>query len=219
MDKSEVCLITVHGGGRPEILEAQKSVFSYFGWSINQICEPLIRVGHGVAIDSVLNNLCNDFVNSGIKTIAFIDSDCICLNENSIPNMIDKVKDNNSIAGCIQNSGHLFPNNNVWHPYIGAFCFWISTELYLNLGRPTFNHIDDYGDTAENLTWECEKRGYGIYGLYPSHSVGKEYDLPHGLKFGHQTTYGNSWFHCFRQDLSESKQIFLDKCKEITNGK
>lgn len=196
----------------------KKVMFDYFGIPFNYVSCPFPYVSHGLCMNEVIS-LTIDSLKPDYYW--FCDNDAIILKKECIDIMYDMVKNKMTLAGQIWQSNHKKgPNGMIPHPYISQAFMWLSRDLYNNLGRPTCDDKIERSDTAEEITYFAKEKGYFIAGCYPSHSVIKNVDLDNGFKYGLSNTYGpNLMYHASQQDNPESKNLFIEKCKEVLNGK
>ncbi len=117
------------------------------------------------------------------------------------------------------------PNGNLQHPYASQATICFSKELYKNLGSPSCDHWSEQseefgGDTAELITYRAKKLGYVVSLVYPSHSTDPTNDLDNGCRYGMGNTYGiDLFYHASQQNRPESKELFINKCREVLDGK
>lgn len=212
-----------------DILEYHKKVFNKYNSLINYVKFPFnLGFSHGQGIDWFIENTIND-----TDYWLFWDSDCIPTRLDYLQIMYDKVKDKETLMGQIQQSNHLknLIRTDENHPYIGTSGMFLSKELYLKLGRPSF-HFNDYCDTGELLTYKCEEMGYNVSAIWPKscEELTEEecknavIDYKHKKSrvgcfyFGLGTQYGSLQYHAMCGCVPRSKKLFIDKCKEILNA-
>ncbi len=158
----------------------------------------------------------------------FWDIDSVPLVPNYLEIIIDKIKDKNSVCGGAFRNAHKVKDPN-W-PYDFVSCgppFGISTEFWLKLGKPTFDHYLDRSDTFEEISFRAKEFGGIVCIFYPSHVGGKTEHEPEktkeelepilepGIKFGYSCTYANFVYHQFNVTCSSHVDKFVAKCKEI----
>lgn len=217
--------VVLYGANRPTTLIEwhYKVMVEYFRLAMNYIPCPFPSVSHGACA--------NKIVEATIDTLKpdyyfLCDNDNIFLNKKCFNLMFDSVQRKLGIWSAATQSNHKRgPNGELNHPYASQASLCFSTELYNKLGRPDLDHwsesSDEYGgDTCEKLTYACEKNGYMVSLLYPSHSIDPNTDLGNGMRFGRGNTYGpNLMYHQMQNDNSLSENEFIEKCKEVIAGK
>lgn len=212
--------IVLFGDNRDaEIVEYHKKVMvNYFEIPFNYISCPFPYVSHGLCMNEIISKTIDSLMPDYYW---FCDNDAIILKKECIDIMYDMVKNKITLAGQIWQSNHKKgPNGMIPHPYVSQAFLWLSREMYNNLGRPTFDDKIERSDTAEEVTYEAKSKGYFIAGCYPSHSVLQNTDLDNGFKYGLGNTYGlNLMYHASQQNNPESKKLFIEKCKDVLNGK
>ena len=212
--------IVLFGGNRDEqIVQYHKKVMvDYFKIPFNYIECPFPSVSHGFCMNQIINRTIDS-----IKPdyYWFCDNDSIILKEEALDIMYDFVKNKYTIAGQIWQSNHKKgPNGMIPHPYISQAFIWFSTSLFNKLGRPDCDHWVERSDTAEEITYKAKENGYIVAGLYPSHSVDPNTDLDNGCRYGLGNTYGSDlMYHASQQNNPKSKDLFIEKCQEVLNGK
>lgn len=212
-----------------EITEWHKKVMQHWGRPVNYVYFPFESgYQHGQGIDWFINQT-YDYTDNYI----FWDMDCIPLRKDYLEIAYDKIKDGETLYGQIQQSNHLknIMDTDCNHPYIGACGMFLSKKLYEKLGKPSFTSDNKHWDTAELLTYKCEELGYTVAGIWPKKCEGMTDDecikvdteiqykksKVGCFKFGMGTTYGNSQYHAMCQNVPRSKELFINKCKEILN--
>jgi len=76
-------------------------------------------------------------------------------------------------------------------------------------------------DTAEEITYLCEEKGYNINLWYPTNYDKNSNTWRLGnsnILFGNGTIYNNCIYHNFQIRKNEESQRFINKCKEILNN-
>ena len=203
-----------------EVTNWHHKVHSFLGIPINYFQIDYRLINHGGAMEKSIALFKNQ-----VDYFCFIDNDCLLLRKEVPQEIYEKLKDKKTIFGGCQNSNHIHINPT--HPFVQPSSFCISTKLYETLGNP---HLGDYikrSDTCEEATWLCQENGYTVCMVYPSHyneltdeecsSSGnpKRWRLTDTLYYGLGTTYGDTFFHAGMQGLPRSKQVFINKCKEV----
>ena len=224
----KIVLFCPYGKNRSsKVLEYNQKIFNKFNIPVNYIEYPFPACTHGEAIDHFVN-LTQDLADYWIM----IDIDIVPLRKDIVDIYYDKIKDKNTIISTCGQSNHLLTKNNDYnHPYCYGSGLGIPKELWLKLGKPSFNHNNN-SDTAENITFKCEELGYNICFIWPRKVVGltdEQCDLMKMdrkykkskvgcFEFGYQTTYGDLWFHCMFANCPDHEMDFIKKCEEILNG-
>jgi len=220
INNESILPIVLFGKNRSEevTLYHKKVMVDHFGIPFNYLTGPFPYVSHGACMDQIIS--------STIDSIKpdyywFCDHDAIILKQECIDIMYNFVKNKMTIAGQIWQSNHKKgPNGMIPHPYISQAFIWFSTKLYNELGRPTCDDKIERSDTAEEITYSAKQKGYFIAGCYPSNSIVQNTDLDNGCRYGLGNTYGpDLMYHVSQQDNPRSTELFVEKCKEVLNGK
>lgn len=215
----KIAIIVLYGENRSgKVLDWQRKVMvDYFGLTVNYIVCPFPGVSHGFCMNSLLQQTVD--LPDAPDYYLFIDNDAIFLKKECLDFIYDMVRWRNGIWGCAWNSSHkIGPNGTNQHPYASQATLCFSREIYNKLGRPTMDWTDR-SDTSEELTYLTELKGYNLSLMYPSHCVDATTDLSNGCRYGMGNTYSNMFYHVSRADLPESKDLFIEKCNEVLNGK
>lgn len=206
---SRLAIISLFGSNRPTtIVDWQRKVFDHFDATINQIDCPFPAQSHGYFLDRVVERTIDRW-----NYLMLFDMDAIPLRPDFVGHVWDKIRDDRTLFGGAQQSNHILVNGTAQNVYVSPCFLAISRDLYLKLGRPTFDHTPR-GDCAEELTWRVKEQGFNLGLVYPSKIADPCYPLDNGLHFGQGTTYGDLAYHNFCQDRANSEQMFIDKCKE-----
>lgn len=224
LNGEKILISTFVGRNRnTELLDYHARVFQAFGATNNYIYLPFelgYPYGHGITqyVQSLINQ---------VDYFLFFDIDAIPLKNDSIPLIIEKIKDKKTIWGIAQQSNHILKNGTYFHPYAGFSAIGLSKELYLKIGAPGFEE-NSRGDIAEELTWRCKELGYNVCLSYPKsfyelttdemEMTGnpKNWYVDNGIKYGLGTIFGdNLVYHSYMQNLKRSSDIFIKKCNEI----
>lgn len=231
----KICIFTFYGdGGRQEqeiirhkqVMEWQQKVFTHFDLPINYVYNDFRYADFGMALDNFTKA-----TEGMVDYWVHFDIDAIPLRQDVLQEIYDKIKDHRTLYGCASQSNHIFVNGTKQHAYCNSSTFALSTKFYKKLGSPSFRHTNR-GDVAEELTWRAQELGYALDIVYPSSSLGltdaeaKEFqiatpfsDLDNGFKFGMGTTYSDSIYHATMQIVPRSTEKFVEKCKEVIDGK
>lgn len=214
-------IFVFHGENRPsEVLNWQRKVMEdYFGLNINYIGCPFPGVSHGACMNEIIRQTID--LPDAPDYYLFVDNDAIFLKHECLDFIYDMVKWKNGIWGCAWESSHKKgPNGTTSHPYASQATLCFSREIYNKLGRPDCDHFSPRSDTAEEITYNAELKGYNVSLMYPSHSVEATNDLGNGCRYGMGNTYGeNMFYHVSRQDNPKSAGLFIQKCQDVLDGK
>jgi len=204
----------VYGKNRSnDVLEWHKKVYDRLGIAMNYFEFDFPYISHGNAIDQVIHSLINGGNCPDYFIISEIDS--IPLRFDTFGDLYKKVEDKQTIAGGFHQSNHLTKADGTCNrPYISPSMHMISTKLYNDLGRPSYDHGGDC-DCAELVTKVAQEKGYCIAGIWPRAVDQPMYDLGNGLKFGFGTTYGNYYYHQMNSSQDGHVENFIAKCKEV----
>lgn len=233
----KVLISTFIGKNRSEaILQAQQEVFRHFNLPHNYIYVDFhLGYPYGHAINTYLAQTL-DFVDYWI----FLDVDAVPLRKDSINQIINFLKNKESVWGISQQSTHIIKDNNSpIYPYAGfSFCAF-SKEIYLKCGKPTFSETS-LGDIGEQISREIKSRGFTLCLSYPkefNELTDKEMQdtgnqrhgwVDNGHKLGLGTIFGdNLCLHMFHTDchkgtnnlrIPRAAELFIMKCKKAING-
>jgi hypothetical protein len=182
---------------------------------------PYQNINHGDLLNKCVHDL---FYDMGADCILFMDVDCVPLGKHCFDVAFDLAYNNDTLVGNIQRSNHL---NNNKHTYVGAPFICFSKKVYEAAGCPTMRHTH-HGDTAEQLTYNCEREGISIVKFMPSDSQfpyndnGDYWNLADRMpKYGIGTTYSYNEvemnYHLFCSREHKFNKIFFDKCEQLIN--
>lgn len=207
---SRLAIVSLYGSNRPTtIVDWQRKVFDHFGITLNQIDAPFPARSHGYFLDRVVEQTITQW-----DYLITFDMDAIPLRPDFVGLVMDKIRDGRTLFGGAQQSNHILVNGTAQNVYVSPCFLAMSSDLYLKLGRPTFDHTHR-GDCAEELSWRTKEQGFNLGLVYPSKIIDPCYPLDNGLHFGQGTTYGDLAYHNFCQDRANSEQMFVEKCGEI----
>lgn len=222
--KETILIVTLHGANRdPRVLEWHKKVMvDHFQIPVNYIqCPFEMGVSHGYCMNAMLRGLVRE--PTPPTYVAFCDNDNIILRREAIDSMYQSVSNKITVYGCAWQSTHKTakPNGTNQHAYAGSPCLCFPLSLYQALGLPDCDHFNSRSDTAEEITFEAQLRGYQVSLLYPSFSDTKTTQLDNGCWYGRGNVYGNPglWYHESRADLPDHAERFVAKCQEVLNCK
>lgn len=215
--------VTLFGANRdPRVREwHEKVMVGHFGIPVTYIqCPFETGVSHGRCMDEILGQV----VNAPVEPPTYIwwwDNDCIALKREVFDHVIDTVCNKQTLWGQAWNSSHIKgPNGSAQHPYASQACLCLSLDLYRALGSPSCDW-SPRGDTAEELSYLCEERGYTLALQYPSHSD-EPYTvaLSQSCRYGRSIIYGpNLTYHETRADLPEHTERFVAMAQLVIEGK
>ncbi len=197
----------------------RRVMVDHFGWGINYVEAPFTAgISHGAA----MNQMWKVILDMPVKPtyVWWCDNDNIALREEALSMMVDTVRNKVTVFGEAWNSSHkVGPNGTAQHTYCSQACLCLPTDLYVMLGCPDCDHHNPRSDTAEEITYEAQFRGYGVSLLYPSHTDTKTTALDNGCFYGRGNTYGpNLWYHESRADLEGHEERFVAKCQAVIRG-
>jgi hypothetical protein len=217
----KIAIIVLHGRNRSDdVLQWQKKVMvDYFGLKINYFECPFPGVSHGQCMNMILKETVD--LPDGPDYYLFIDNDAIFLKDVCLDLIYDFVKNKMTVFGHAWQSNHKKgPNGMIPHAYASQATLCFSKSLYNALGRPDCDHWIARSDTSEELTYRAKELGYIVALIYPSHSVEPNTDLDNGCRFGLGNTYGpNLMYHVSQQNNPQSAELFIQKCKDVIDGK
>ena len=226
----KIAIFCPYGNNRDkEVVNWHKKVHQFYRVPVNYLLAPFPSISHGQVIDHFIRQTAQI-----VDYWIFLDDDLIYLRNNFVDIIYDKIKDKETLWGLSGQSNHLKgPNGEFSHPYAYGSGMGLSKELYSKLGYPSFDTDNKYSDTAEQLTYACERLGYNICLVWPSNVLGVteeeciKHEIPLEHKkvplgqfcFGFGTTYGqNLAFHTMSAPLERHKPMFINKCKEVLNS-
>ena len=81
----------------------------------------------------------------------------------------------------------------------------LSKELYSKLGYPSFDTDNKYSDTAEQLTYTCERLGYNICLVWPSNVLGitEEECVKHEIPLEHKKFHWDNFVSVLEQHMAK----------------
>lgn len=214
--------ITLYGTNRSlRVTEWHRRVMvDYLGIPINYIEAPFhLGASHGQVMNYVLAQTLD--AQNAPDYYWWWDNDCIALDRSIIEHVYNTVKNKKTLWGQAWNSSHKTgPNGTNQHPYASQACLCFSRSLYNALGRPDCDHNNPRSDTAEEITWACEEKGYTLALQYPSYSDTKTTQLSGSCWYGRGNVYGpDLTYHESRADLEDHEERFIHKCQEVLSHK
>lgn len=194
--------LSFHNGNvSPRLIEAQASVFKYFGLDILQVQTDM---SHGAAIDWFLNAL-------PWEEVAIFDIDCIPLHK-QVLNDARKIVREGAVYGIAQSANHLSGKL-----YVGAPFICLSRKTMIEIGWPSFMETKSE-DVAGEITRAAERAGKEVRMLWPTHVEVEKWKLADKGVFGLGTTYQDTVYHAFESRFNhESTSRFINKCNLITS--
>lgn len=194
--------VSFHNGNvSDELIDAQASVFEYFGLDILQV---QTEMSHGAAIDWFIRN-------HPWNEVAIFDIDCIPLHKHVLSDARKIVREG-ALYGIAQSANHLSGKLYVGAPFI---CF--SRDTIRDLGWPSFMESKTE-DVAGEVTRAAERIGKEVRMLWPTHVEVEKWSLADKGTFGLGTTYQDTVYHAFESRFNhESTSRFIHKCNLITS--
>jgi len=101
--------------------------------------------------------------------------------------------------------------------YAGPCALGFSTQLYKDLGSPSFWATKE-NDVAGEVTQKCYDKGVPVKLLRVTSCDIPKWPLANGKMFGIGTTYGNSIYHQYEVRHHGGRK-FIDKCDEVLAGR
>jgi hypothetical protein len=192
----------------PEFIHAAKSVHQHFNLNVTYWN---ITARHALWMDHVINN-------TNAEIIGFLDIDCVPLSASAVPELVNFVIKNKSIAGCAQASNHLPP---MTHIFIAPCCFFIWKPLWEALGKPSFFETAR-SDVCEEICYLAEQNGVRMKALYPSFFEREPEEgvwrlNNYGL-YGIGTTFQEKFYHLYQSRFESNIDLFIQRCKEVVAG-
>lgn len=178
---------------------------------------------HADTLNHLLDTVTDDIV-------MFMDIDCIPLNKDIIPRMLDYA-DRGFLAGNAQSSSHIGDGS---HIFVAPSFMAVKRRTWYEMGCPSFSPTIR-GDVGEELTWKAELHHVPLALLMPVHFEKSPVPvrLPDGTvsnpicwmtggrPYGLNTTFSLDGhldtFHSFQSSLAQTDR-FVAKCAEVLNG-
>ena len=218
-----ILIITLFGENRsPEILEWHRRVMvGYHQLPVNYVKGLFPQCSHGWHMNQLIAQTIDQ--PDAPDYYLFLDNDAIFLRKDATNLIYELVRNKITLFGEAWESRHKKgPNGFYEHPYASQATICFSRKMYNELGRPDMDHWVPRSDTAEEMTYLCEQKGYILALAYPSHSVVADTPLGNGCSQGLGNTYGPApgWFyHCSQAPNPRHVELFMEKCKEVLSGK
>ena len=216
----KIAIFVLYGTNRSnEVLEWHKKVMvDHFGLHINYVECPFPSVSHGDCMNKLITGTIDE---KFCDYYLFIDNDAIFLHKDALGIIYSMVYNKMTVFGHAWQSNHKKgPNGTIPHAYASQATLCFAKNLYNDLGRPDCDHWIERSDTSEEITYKAKEKGYIVALVYPSHSVEANTDLDNGCRYGLGNTYGpNLMYHVSQQGDPRSAPLFIEKCKEVLNGK
>ena len=218
-----IAIITLYGDNRHQEVTAwhRKVMVDHFQLPVNYVKGNFPYQSHGWHMNQLLAQTV-DLADAPTYYL-FLDNDAIFLRKDAMNLIYSLVRNKITLFGQAWESRHKKgPNGFYEHPYCSQAMICFSRLMYNNLGRPDMDHWISRSDTAEEMTYEAEKKGYILALAYPSHSVDPNTPLGNGCRQGFGNTYGPTpgWFyHCSQAPNPRHVEVFVEKCKEVLAGK
>jgi hypothetical protein len=212
--------ITLYGPNRaPEVTEWNKRVMvDYLGLPMNYLPAPFPQISHGDCMNYVLKNTIDS--NFRPDYYLFMDNDAVFMRKDALKIVYSIVSNKITLFGHVWNSAHKLKRNGTnLHSYCSQATICFASSLYDEMGRPDFGHNSSRSDTAEEMTWAIEEKGYILSLIYPSYSFEADCPFGNGFFYGTDNVYGpNLMYHCSRADKPRHVELFVERCKKIVNG-
>lgn len=216
-----VAFITLHGGNRhPEVLAWHKRVMvDHWGIPVNYIEAPFPACSHGQAMNAILGQVMSLPVEERPTYLWWWDNDCIALKGEVFDHVYQTVMGKKTVWGQAWRNSHKVKPRLGDHPYASQACLCFATELYDALGRPDCDHHNARSDTAEELTYACEAKGYSVCLQWPSHSDTHTTELGQVSSYGRGNVYGSGLtYHESRADLDGHVERFTQVAQKVIAG-
>ena len=219
-DVETILPITLYGDNRsPEVVDWHKRVMvDYLGIPMNYVKVPFPHVSHGWGMNEVLFRTLDSPARP--TYYLFLDNDAIFM-KRGVLELVHQIMFNKvTLFGHAWNSQHKVKPRGGNHPYASQATMCFSSHLYDLCGRPDMDHHNPRSDTAEELTYEVEERGYILSLIYPSTYAMGGSPLSQTAEYGMSNIYGqNLMYHCSRADLPEHVEAFTLMCKAVIEGR
>ncbi len=211
-----VAFVTLYGTNRdPRVLEWHKKVMvEHWGLPINYVeCPFHAGLSHGAAMNQIMANVIPP------TYWWWWDNDCIALKREVVDHVLDTVRNKRTVWGQAWKSAHKAKPRGGDHPYASQACLCFPHELYVALGRPDCDHHLDRSDTAEEITFAGEARGYTVALQWPSHSDTHTTELGQLSTYGRGNIYGPGLtYHESRADLPDHVDRFVAMAQRVLAG-
>ncbi len=100
--------------------------------------------------------------------------------------------------------------------YVGAWYAFINRKRWLQFARPSARETPR-ADVCQGWTDAWRLRGGAVELIAPTACADPRWDLPERPRaYGVGTTYGDDCYHLFEGRTGQQRQLFLDRCREIT---
>lgn len=193
-----------------DMLRAHQKVMQHFNIDVHYHAE---NSKHGKWLNSI-------FANATKPIIAIIEPDLIPLNSAIVTTAIEYVRQYGNFLGPAQASNHIYPGT---HIFASPAFFFMSSDCYNRMGRPSFEGKKHRYDICENISYRAEKLGIRYRTLLPTHfeKMPREGAWPLASLgiFGIGTVFDNSLYHLFQSRLAENIELFIRRCDEVIDGR
>lgn len=213
--------ITLYGTNRSlRVTEWHRRVMvDYLGIPINYVEAPFhLGASHG----QVMNEITRLTINAGAARPTYylwLDNDAFFMRKGVLEMIYNIVYNKITLFGHAWNAQHKTKPRGGNHPYASQATLCYSSSLYNACGRPNLDHHNPRSDTAEELTFEVEERGYILSLIYPSAFVRGGSPISQTAEYGMGNIYGpNLMYHCSRADLPSHEDTFIEMAKRVVSG-
>jgi len=201
----------------PKFLDAHRKVYDEFDLSVNYSLE---NYNHGQWMTYLASNRDYDF-------IMFCDIDCVPITREAFDESVRYCLNTGGFIGPAQASNH-YPPPICHHIFCAPSFFMISKETYFRMNKPSFESIHGRSDVAQEISRIADHVGVPRFCWFPTHyENGPKTANPLGHdplscygRYGIGTVYGeNKVYHLYESRTSKNVDIFVDRCKQIVDGK
>lgn len=219
-DGETIAFITLYGVNRHhEVISWHRRVMvDHFDLPINYIECPFAQgASHGQMMNHVLNWIMAMPYEVRPTYLWWIDNDCLFLRRRVVEDVIDIVRNKQTVWGQAWRNSHKAKPRPGDHPYASQACLCFATELYEALGKPDCDHHNARSDTAEEITYAAEAQGYTVALQWPTHSDTHTTELGQVSSYGRGNVYRDS-YHESRADLEGHVERFVVMAKRVIAG-
>lgn len=212
--------VTLYGANRSaEVTSWHKKVMvDYLGIPVNYIECPFPSVSHGYCMNEVIRQTI-DHPTARPTYYLFMDNDAIFMRKGVLEMVYNTVYNKVTLFGHAWSSQHKLKPRGGNHPYASQATICFASSLYDACGRPDMDHHNPRSDTAEELTYEVEEKGYILSLIYPSMCSEGGSPLSQTAQYGRGNIYGpNLMFHQSRADLPDHADSFIHVAQNVTRG-
>lgn len=222
-DNETLAFITLYGVNRSPVVTEwhQRVMVQYHGLPVNYIEAPFhLGASHGQVMNEVWRSILTLPRDQRPTYLWWLDNDALLLRREVVAHVWYKVRDNQTVWGQAWRNSHKTKPRLGDHPYPSQASLCLATELYEALGRPDCDHHNTRSDTAEEIGYAAEAKGYTVALQWPSYSDTHTTELGQVSSYGRGNLYGcpPSTYHESRADLDGHEERFVAMAKRVIAG-